>query len=175
MTKQQIKNGDFNTGDFTGWTVQRFGTPAEVVLHNRSNQAKMEPGEDTGQLLFTSFEAPPGTFTVNLDAYAPYAKHVEDPPHLDTHPLIVFFFSCFSKTGTLLQLDFGLWWLTQTQQCFQYTGSMHADAVKAEVRISVPSDPLRVKGAIFLDNVVYTANAPKQGKSSRWSQGSKSR
>lgn len=168
MPRQQLKNGDFETGDFTDWTVQSFGTPAAVVLHNRSNQARMEPGKDTGQLMFTSFAAPPGTFTVDLEAYAPDAKHVEAPPHPDTHPLIVFFFSCFSKTGDPLQHDIGVWWLTHTQQNFRYTGNMHPDAVKAEVRFSLPSDPLQVKGAIFLDNVVYTASAPKGDTSRRW-------
>jgi hypothetical protein len=175
MSEDLIKNGDFNTGDFQHWIVQAFGTLAAVVHHNRSYQAKMEPGKETGQLLYTSFGAKPGPFTVTLEAHAPEAKHVEDPPHPDTHPLIVFFISGFSQDGTLIQTDVGAWWLRRDQQRFQYTGNMHADAVKAEVRISVPSDPLRVKGAIFLDNVVYTANAPKQGKSSRWSQGSKSR
>lgn len=170
MTRKLIENGGFESGDFRGWTVQGFGTPTAVVLHNRSNQARMEPGQDTGQLLFTSFDAPPGTFEVKMDVYAPSAKYVENPPHPATHPLVFFIISSFSKTGMLLGADFGSWWLTHTQKSFKYTGNMHADTVKAEVRISVPSDPLRVKGAIFIDNVLYTANAPKVDDSSRWSQ-----
>ena len=170
MIKQPIENGDFNTGDFTGWTVQNFGTPAKVVLHNRSSQAKMEPGKQTGQLLYVSFEAKPGPFTVTLDAHAPEARHVEDPSNPDTHPFIVFFISGFSQDGALIHTDVGAWWLHRDQQRFQYTGSMNDEVVKAEVRLSFPSDPLRVKGALYLDNVSYTADVQKQSQSPRWSQ-----
>lgn len=169
MSKNLIENGGFDTGDFKYWTVQAYGKPASVAHHNRSFQARMEPGEDTGQLLFTSFAAGPGLFTVALEASAPRAKYQEDPPHPDTHALIVFFFSGFAADGTAIQSDVGAWWLRRNQQRFQYTGNMLAGVVKAEVRLSFPSDPLQVKGELFVDSVEYKPGTPKHGRAHRWS------
>lgn len=170
MTKNLIENGGFETGTFQHWTVQNFGTPANVVHHNRSNQAKMEPGEHSGQLLFTRFDAAPGTFTIELDACAPEAKYHEDPPHPDTHPILFFFVSGFSKDSELIQTDIGTWWLNRDPKRIQYNGNMRPEVVNVEVRFSFPSDPLKVKGPLYVDNVAYTLNAQERKQTCRWSR-----
>lgn len=170
MSKNLIKNGGFETRSFEHWTVSNYGTPANVVFHNRSYQAQMQPGQDTGQLLFTRFNAQSGPFTLTIDASAPHAKYVNEPPYVETHPLLVFFFSGFTQNGELIQTDLGMWWLTHEQKRFQYNGSMFPDVVSVEVRFSFPSDPLQVKGPLYIDNVSYTLNDSAPHQTLRWSR-----
>ncbi|MHC8373520.1 hypothetical protein ACYZT2_22835 [Pseudomonas sp. MDT1-85] len=170
MSKNLIENGGFDTGDFRNWTVQDFGTQAKVVQYNRSSQAKMQPGKDTGQLLFTRFDAKSGRFAVTIDASAPGAEYDEDPPQWETHPVLVFLFSGFSAEGSHIQTDIGTWWLKRSQKRFEYVGNMLPEVANVEVRFSFPSDPLVVKGPLYIDNVSYTLNPPEQLKTLRWSR-----
>lgn len=165
-----IPNGGFETGDFDHWTVQNFGTPANVVKFGTSYQAKMEPGADTGQLLYTRFKAGHGPFTLELKAYAPEADFVGGTPRVETHPMVFFFFSGFQQDGRLVQSDIGMWWLTRAQKSFQYIGNMRSEVVDVEVRLSFPSDPRRVKGPLYIDNVSHKLNAPKPSQPYRWSE-----
>lgn len=174
MQYNLVTNGNFETGTFEYWTVHNFDTPAQIVQHNGSYQARMNPGEDTGQQLLTLFKAGPGAFTLNFHGSAPKARDHEDPPELDTHPFVLFTVSGFKHVEDRyipIQIDFSFSWLKHEPKIIQYSGTMHSDVTHVEVGISCPSDPNRTKGPLYFDNVKYIMNAKAanhlQGKHTR--------
>lgn len=170
MNKNLLQNGDFDTGEFDPWEVHVFQGEASVIQHNRSAQARVLPGVNSGVVLLNRFDAPPGAFTVQIDASAPEAKYHQEPPDIDTHAILFFIISGYAKDGRTIQYDVGSWWLKPAQKSFKYSGVMLDGVVEAEVQVSFPSDPLRVKGLLYIDNVSYTLDPPQHVRESRRSQ-----
>ncbi|MFP0193705.1 MULTISPECIES: hypothetical protein [Pseudomonas] len=166
MSANLITNGDFESGSFTPWIAQALQGKADVVNHNRSFQAQLQPGVDNGILLYTQFEAPSGPFTLSFSASAPTAQYYLPPFDYVTHPFLVYFISGFDAGGQLIQTDFGLAPLQPTDTVFKYSGNMPADVKRVEVRFSGPSDPDKNKGPLYIDTVNYTSG---QALSKRWS------
>ncbi|WP_160059267.1 MULTISPECIES: hypothetical protein [unclassified Pseudomonas] len=170
MSKNFLQNGNFSTGKFAPWEVHVFQGKASVVQHNLSAQAKVLPGVDTGVVLLNKFTAPPGAFTIKVDASAPGAEYHQDPPNIDTHPILFFFISGYNADGKLVQFDVGNWWLKPKQKSFIYSGVMLTGVVEVELQVSFPSDPLQVKGSLYIDNVSYSLDSPGSIHTTRWSQ-----
>lgn len=170
MNKNLLQNGNFGTGKFAPWEVHAFQGKASVVQHNLGYQAKVLPGVDNGVVLLNRFDTPPGAFTVQIDASAPEAKYHQDPPNIDTHPILFFIISGYGADGRTIQYDVGSWWLKPAQMPFEYSGVMLPDVVSAQLQVSFPSDPLKVKGSLYIDNVSYMLDAPGQIHKTRWSQ-----
>lgn len=166
MSANLIKNGDFESGSFTPWIAQALQGKANVVNHNRSFQAQLQPGVDNGILLYNQFNAPSGSFTLSFTASAPAAQYYQPPFDYITHPFLVYIISGFDTGGQMVQTDFGLALLQPTETVFQYSGNMPANVSWVEVRFSGPSDPYKNKGSLYIDNVIYT---PGQTLSKRWS------
>lgn len=170
MNKNLLQNGGFDTGEFDPWEVHVFEGKASVVQHNRSAQAQVLPGVNNGVVLLNRFNAQPGAFTVQIEASAPEAKYHQDPPNIDTHAILFFIISGYAKDGKPVQYDIGSWWLKPAQKSFKYSGVMLDGVVEAQVQVSFSSDPLRVKGPLYIDNVSYTLDPPEHVRETRWSQ-----
>lgn len=170
MNNNLLQNGDFDSGEFDPWEVHVFQGKASVIQHNRSAQAQVLPGVDNGVVLLNRFNAQPGAFTVQIDASAPEAKYRQDPPNIDTHAILFFIISGYGEDGRKIQYDIGSWWLKPAQKSFKYSGVMLDGVVEAEVQVSFPSDPLRVKGALYIDNVSYALDPLEHVRATRWSQ-----
>ncbi|WP_426205972.1 hypothetical protein [Pseudomonas sp. TWP3-1] len=151
-----IPNGDFETGDFSFWTLRVFQGKADVVNHNRSFQARVQPGVDNGVLLFNKFDAPPGPCDMTFIASAPTAQNFKPPFNYATHPFLAYFVEAYDANGLWLSMDIGLAQLQPTETLFRYSGTMPAGTAKVEVRFSGPSDPDGSKGPLYIDHVTYT-------------------
>lgn len=166
MSTNLVPNGDFESGKFAPWIAQTLQGKANVVNHNFSFQAQLQPGVDNGILLYTQFNAPSGSFVLSFTASAPTAQYFLPPFDYVTHAFLVFIISGFDNGGEIVQTDFGLAPLQPTEKIFNYSGNMPTSTARVEVRFSAPSDPYKNKGSLYIDNVNY---APGQTLPQRWS------
>ncbi|MCO8311937.1 hypothetical protein [Pseudomonas mandelii] len=150
-----ILNGDFETKDFTHWTVQAFNTPANVVHYGGSYKARLAGGRSTGQLLFTRANAKPGTFTLSFTAIAPQSIEHEGPPDPLIHAFVLFIITGFDASGVPVQHDFSMAGINPTSNTVSYRGELLLGVKEAEIRFSVPSDPFANKGPVYLDDVDF--------------------
>ncbi|MBN3863356.1 hypothetical protein HCU66_14050 [Pseudomonas frederiksbergensis] len=150
-----IPNGNFETGDFTGWTVQAFNTPATVVFFNGSYKARLVGGRSTGQLLFTRIKAKPGTFTLSFTAIAPQSIEHQGPPDPLTHAFVLFIVTGFDASGVPVQHDFSTAGITPSSNTITYSGELLPGVEEVEIRFSIPSDPFANKGPVYLDEVNF--------------------
>lgn len=154
MVRSSIPNGDFETGDFTDWTVQSFNTTASVVRYDGSYKARLVGGRSAGQLLFTRIEARPGKFSLSFTAVAPKSIEHEGPPDPLVHAFLLFIVTGFDAAGQPIQHDFSTAGINPTSKTITYNGEMLPGVKEAEVRFSIPSDPFGNKGEVYLDDVV---------------------
>lgn len=150
-----IENGDFETGTLKFWKKQELDGTCEVVNHNRSYRAKLNPGKNNGILLFTQFKADEGPFIFSFQASAPEAQDYPPPFDYVKHPFLVYFVSGFDANGQLIRTDLGMAQLLATEKLFQYSGTMPPNTVNVEVRFSGPSDPQQTKRSLYIDNVSF--------------------
>jgi hypothetical protein len=155
MTTRSVPNGDFETGDFTYWTVQNFHTPASVEKHGGSYKARLVGGRSTGQLLFTRFKAGPGVFTLTFTASAPQSIKHEGSPDLRLHAFVLFIVTGFDADNVPIQSDFSLSGINPTEKVITYSAELLPEVKQVEVRFSIPSDPYANKGPVYLDNVNF--------------------
>ena len=169
MSRNLISNGNFETGNFDHWVVKERDGKARVVQRDGSYRAEFTLAPIQGQKdpqIETTFDVPPGKFTIFVEAYAPKSLI---PEHANIRPYV--FYNVTATIGDtfppVLIFIYGEP-LTKSPKVFTINHCIEADVDRVKVSVSItprlyifnPDDPTPIPspelaGPIYIDSVKY--------------------